>query len=58
MSYGFRHMVFHAGKEGHTEGLVTAVKQLGGTMETAIQQLVDLYDLSESDAREKVKLYW
>ena len=45
-------------KEGRTEGLVTVVKQLGGTMETAIQQLISLYGLNEEEAQEKVKLYW
>lgn len=37
---------------------LTTVKQLGGTMETAVQQLVTLYGLNETEAQEKVKLYW
>ena len=45
-------------KEGRVEGLVTAVKQLGGTMETAVQQLVNLYGLNEAEAQEKAKQYW
>ena len=45
-------------KEGRAEGLVAAVKQLGGTMEIAIQQLISLYGLNEEEAKEKVKLYW
>lgn len=44
--------------EGRVEGLVTAVKQLGESMETAVQQLIALYGLTEADAREKAKLYW
>ena len=44
--------------EGRIEGLVNAIKQLEGTMEMAVQQLVTLYGLNEADAQEKVKLYW
>ena len=45
-------------KEGRAEGLIAAVKQLGGTVETAIQQLISLYGLNEEEAQEKVQLYW
>ena len=38
--------------------LVSAVKQLSGSMDTAVLQLVIQYDLDEADAKEKVKLYW
>ena len=44
--------------EGKTAGFIDAVRQLGGTMETAVQQLMTLYGLNEEDAREKVKSYW
>lgn len=45
-------------KEGKIEGFINAVKHMGGTVETAVQQLVLLYGLEEADAAEKVKLYW
>ena len=45
-------------EQGRIEGLVTAIKQLGETMETAAQQLVNLYSLNETEAQEKVKQYW
>ena len=45
-------------EQGRAEGLIMAVKQLGGTMETAIQQLINLYGLNETEAQEKVKQYW
>ena len=45
-------------EEGRTTGVIDTVRQLGGTMETAIQQLMILCGLSEEDAKEKVKLYW
>ena len=47
-----------AREEGRIEGLVNAAKHLGGTMETAVQQLISLYGLNETDAQEKTKLYW
>ena len=45
-------------EEGRMEGVVDSIRLLGGTMETAVQQLMTLYDLGEADAQEKVKLYW
>lgn len=44
--------------EGKTAGFIDAVHQLGGTMETAVQQLMILYGLNEEEAQEKVRLYW
>lgn len=44
--------------EGRAKGIVYAAKQLGGSMESAVQQLIALCDLEETDALEKVKLYW
>ena len=45
-------------EQGRVEGLVTAVKQLGGTIETAVQQLINLYGLNEAEAQEKARQYW
>ena len=44
--------------EGRTAGVIDTVRQLGGTMETAVQQLMTLCGLNEEDAKEKVRLYW
>ena len=40
------------------ERLVNAVKQLGGSIDTAAQQLKVQYDLDESTASDKANLYW
>lgn len=45
-------------EEGKTAGVIETVRQLGGTMETAVQQLMILCSLGEEDAKEKVRLYW
>ena len=62
-----------ARKEGHADGvidgqkqereegikkLVKSAKELGANKEQAIQQLMKQYELSDSDALEKVKQYW
>lgn len=38
--------------------LVKAIRQLGGNMEAAAQQLIAQYGLDESTASGKAKLYW
>ena len=45
-------------REARAEGVIDSVRLIGGTMETAVQQLMTLYGLNEEDAKEKVKLYW
>lgn len=45
-------------EEGRTSGVIDTVRQLGGTMEMAAQQLMTLCGLDESEAQEKVRLYW
>ena len=45
-------------REGREEGVIDTVRQLGGTKETAVQQLMILCGLDKDDAQEKVRLYW
>ena len=56
-------------EEGKSEGraaemengiacLVKAIRQLGGNMEAAVQQLIAQYGLDESTASGKARLYW
>ena len=58
-----------ARKEGHADGqkqereegikkLVKSAKALGADKEQTKQQLIEQYELSESEALEKVKQYW
>lgn len=46
-----------ARREG-VEKLIQVIQELGGTKETAIQQLIKQYDLSGREAEEKVTLHW
>ena len=38
--------------------MLQVIRELGGTKEIAIQQLIKQYDLSEQEAEEKVTLHW
>ena len=49
---------FDDGKETGIERLVKAIKQISGTENVAVQQLMEQYGLSEKDALTKMKLYW
>ena len=46
------------GKEKWIQYLINVVKELGGTMETAVHQLITKYGLEEIYAQEQVKRYW
>lgn len=49
---------FDDGKETGIERLVKAIKQISGTENAAVQQLMEQYGLSEKDALTKMNLYW
>lgn len=49
---------FDDGKETGIERLVKAIKQISGTENAAVQQLMEQYGLSDKDALTKMNLYW
>lgn len=46
------------GKEQGIQYLVNVVEEFGGTIEMAVQQLMKKYGLDETNAKEKVRMYW